>query len=32
VELDDVRVLELTIDPDLGRNRSVATLRRWMVA
>ena len=32
VELDDVRVLELTIDPDLGRNRSVATLRRWLMA
>ncbi len=32
VELDNVRALQLTIDPDLGRNVSVGTLRRWLVA
>jgi len=32
VELDNVRSLQLTIDPDLGTKGSVATLRRWLVA
>jgi hypothetical protein len=32
VDLREASVLELTIDPDLGRNRSVATVAKWRVA
>jgi hypothetical protein len=32
VELNGVRVLQLIIDPDLGRNQTIATIADWRLA